>query len=133
MRQVYIAGPYAANDWDGIVANCQRAIELGAYAARIGLCPIVPHSMGIAGVYGDPDEADPETRERAIACGVRMAGAVAAGGGEFWAIAREDGSLSEGTRDEQAEYLRLAYHREVVVRTWAEWVAFMAEFPEARS
>lgn len=129
-KLVYIAGPYADGRWGGIVANCQRAIELGAYAARIGLCPISPHAMGLAGVYGDVEERDPGVRARALDCGIRMAGVVAASGGDLWAISRDDGSLSDGTKDEQVEFLRLSYHRSSRVATWAEWVALMAAFPD---
>ena len=129
-KLVYIAGPYAAaGRWDDVTANCARAIFLAAYAARIGLCPISPHAMGRAGVYGPPDESEAGTRERALDRGVRMAGVVAVAGGEFWAISRDDGSLSDGTKDEQVEFLRLSYHRSVTVRTWAGWMSFMAAFP----
>ena len=44
MRLVYVIGPYrAATEW-GVERNIQNALSFGAYVARMGAYPVIPHA-----------------------------------------------------------------------------------------
>lgn len=115
---VYIAGPYAGD----VDENVRRAVELGRFAVRIGLDPIVPHVLGAAGIYGAPHEDDDGTcRKAALECGVATAAFIGAGGGVLWIILRDDYSMSDGTQNEEWAY-KGKYH---VRATWDAWIKIM--------
>jgi hypothetical protein len=41
---VYVAGPFSAKDRAGVEANIRTAVDVGLMVARLGFCPLVPHS-----------------------------------------------------------------------------------------
>lgn len=123
MMLVYVAGPYAGTR-EGIAVNVARALALGRWAVAGGHAPIVTHLFGAAGLYGAPDEQDDGTSRRdALASGCALAAAVGGARGIFWGIARDDGSMSEGTAAELAAFRRAGTGAFVSVQTWAEWLA----------
>lgn len=110
---VYIAGPYLGSVSE-IRANVRRALALATHAVRGGFTPFVPHALGVEGVYGKGATAD----ETALDCCLAMVHHVAEfEDAQLWAIARDDGTLSEGTQLE----LDTWDGAEPIVRTWAEW------------
>lgn len=42
---VYVAGPYSAPERAEVEENIRRATDVGVEVARLGLYPLVPHSM----------------------------------------------------------------------------------------
>lgn len=43
MKHVYVAGPYTADDHEGVELNVERAIDTGNRLLDAGLWPYVPH------------------------------------------------------------------------------------------
>ncbi len=41
---VYVAGPFSAADRGGVESNIMRAALRGVEVAKLGACPVVPHS-----------------------------------------------------------------------------------------
>lgn len=108
---VYIAGPYRSVQPFGVDDNVSRARDLAAFAVRKGFTPFVPHVLGFRGVYGPGDTT-------ALDCCLSMVHAFGdVEGAQMWVIARDDGSLSEGTALEVEAW----DGAEPVVRTWSEW------------
>lgn len=137
-RVVYIAGPYAAPDETTRLENVSRATQLALLASLFGYAPLVVHPSIEAGAYGDDN--DLEVRERGLLIVGELCRATAAVGGACWVIARDDGSLSEGTKRDLAAYEsafvcwndRLARRGhgaiyDTVIHTWAEWTAMLPE------
>lgn len=44
MKLVYVAGPFTAADRSGVQRNIAAAEAIGLEVARLGACPVVPHS-----------------------------------------------------------------------------------------
>lgn len=118
---VYIVGPYAAEAPEGIEQNVSRALALAKHAAERGLCPIIPHLTGRAGVYGHEFESDDGTSRRvALECGAAMATWVGRVGGTLWVILRNDGTMSPGTQVEYDAY-RAVGGTAIVSANWLSW------------
>lgn len=115
-RIVYVAAPFAAPTAAEVARNIARARAVGRLAVHRGLAPIVPHVLGAAGLFGAPtdDGSSSPTRTAALECSL----ALVRRADDLWAICRDDGSLSEGTRAE-----RLAWHSDCRdgVYTCARW------------
>lgn len=116
----YVAGPYAAPDYAGIVRNVSRAVALGQLCTAQGMSPIVPHALGFVGTYGAFDESDGKSRDIALSCGVTLAAMVGQQGGVLVVIERDDRSLSHGTGLEHAAF-KQAGGVKVLRYTWAQW------------
>lgn len=100
-RLVYIAGPYAGQGTDAAARKAQEAINVNRACfvghvlwKRRNYAPIVPHAIGTM-VYGD--DHNPEIRQMSITAGEAQARATALAGGSFFALRRDDCTLSEGT------------------------------------
>jgi hypothetical protein len=131
-RVVYVAGPYAAATPAEVAVNVDRAIAVGRLAVLRRRAPIVPHAQGWLGVFGAADESEPGVRQAALRSAAAVARTVGEVLGEFWAIEREDGTLSDGTAHELEAYVRGAEsfgvsHRRaldgVIRRAWWRWAA----------
>lgn len=44
IQLVYVAGPYSGATREAVEANISVAVELGLEVARLGACPVIPHS-----------------------------------------------------------------------------------------
>lgn len=44
IRLVYVAGPYTGANRAAVEANIANAVKLGLDVARLGACPVIPHS-----------------------------------------------------------------------------------------
>jgi hypothetical protein len=126
---IYVAGSYAASTPEAIELNVRRACMLGRLVAHTGATPVVPHAMGFLGCYGDPTEgANDGCRERAIRCGISLAQAVIASGGKMWVIAKDDGTMSDGTRKELKAVVGQVTGEmpengpRIRIENWAGWV-----------
>lgn len=121
MKQtVYIAAPFAASPQHGLTveANVELARKLLQLALNAGLAPVHVHDAIMASAYGD--DGDAVTRERGLQVDIAIACAVAAAGGEFWALEYPDGTLSRGVARELAE-VRAAFPK-TEVRYW-QWIS----------
>jgi hypothetical protein len=106
---LFISGPYRAPNAQGVAENVRRACELGAYACRCGLLPIVPHAQGFMGCFGavsDGVSDDEETEQAALNWGCKMASHVGSTYGTLWVILTEEGKRSFGTDLECQAFLR---------------------------
>lgn len=126
---VYVAAPYGSETLGGIGRNCDRATLIGRWLADLGAAPIVPHVLGPR-LFGEEDTDDPgacEVRAAALRYGEALAATVAHARGVFLALARPDGTLSQGCAKERDVYLRILAAPWVVVVSWGdllrEWSA----------
>ena len=101
-RLVYVAGPYRADTEAERIENTQRACRLAHKVMLAGGVPVVVHPAILHSVYGDPSDADPVERERGVANTLALALFIRNTGGRCVALLREDGSMSQGTKDEVA-------------------------------
>jgi len=117
---LYVAAPYGDPSPTIRAWHTARAALLGKLAFACGYNPIVPHLQIAAGVYGD--DSDPEQRAAGMAATLDVCRAVVAGGGAVWALTRDDGMFSDGTRAEWmiAEGLQSA-PRVGAWNTWRGW------------
>lgn len=119
MIPAYIAGPFAGPDQ---TENVRRACALSLWAVRQGYAPICVHPGIAAGAYGD--DAVPADRERGlVACEALVRCVADDPASRMLVILRDDGKMSTGTDREVAAWIDERGPFEVVVRTWAEWVA----------
>lgn len=44
IKLVYVAGPYTGATREAVEANIAAAVEVGLKVARLGACPVIPHS-----------------------------------------------------------------------------------------
>lgn len=125
VRAVYIAGPYKAATPEEIERNVRRACAVGFFAATVhGLSPTVPHAESWLGVLGSPLEADGElTRSRALRVTTAKAAQIGRAGGDLWVIAREDGTLSEGTQLDLEAFRSqgVTSSQSILVKPWSGW------------
>lgn len=126
---LFVCAPYASFGGIDIPENVRRAAALGSYAASLGFSPVVPHTHGFLGVYGSPSEKDETTRATALSCGVALARAIGSNRGRIWVIAREDGSLSEGCREEVYAFSESSGMTvdDISIRRWSSWCALMGK------
>jgi hypothetical protein len=101
-RLIYVAGPYRASTAEERERNTRRACRLAHLVMEAGGVPVVVHPAILHGVYGDPSDSDPVERERGVANTLALAMWIRNAGGRCVALLREDGSLSQGTKDEVA-------------------------------
>lgn len=137
---VYICAPYGASSDEEVTRNVTRAADLARYAVTCGLCPIVGHPLGRAGIYGGDgnDDGKPSrARHNAIACGMVSAAIVGGFGGLLWVVTRDDRSRSEGCSREVDQWYAAQEARRAVggkplsvyglpshaEDTWDGWVA----------
>jgi len=99
---VYVAGPYRADTEEEREQNVRLACRVAHAVVLAGGIPVVVHPAILHGVYGEPSDSDPVERERGVANTLTLALYVRNAGGLCVAITRDDGSLSQGTRDEVA-------------------------------
>ena len=117
---VYIAGPYAASSDEERTENVRRIGEVARFALSLGFAPITVHAAIEAGHYGD--DSDPEARARGLDATCEIAGRIALSGGHFFAIRRDDGSLSDGTKREHDAVLKSGAQKTAMIcLTWNEW------------
>ena len=113
----YLAGPYAAPTAEERAENVRRIGRICRWLTQDqGFAVVTVHAALHAGHYGDDD--NPKHRAQGIAADLELVRMVRAAGGRFFALSRDDGSLSTGTQQE-AE----AFGPRVVKLTWAEWLA----------
>ena len=101
-RLVYVAGPYRADLGGERALNVWRACRVARAVMEAGGVPVVVHPAILHEVYGPSDDADPVLRERGVANTLALALFVRNVGGACVTILRQDGSLSQGTKDEAA-------------------------------
>ena len=119
---VFVAGPYSDPDPDEVHNNTLRAVLVGCLASDLGFVPFIPHLQGNAGVYGFA-EGYPEpdaVRARAMLVSSTFAKLIGSELGQFWGIARPDGSLSTGTQQDLDAY-RSGGGQIVLIRPWPAW------------
>ena len=98
MSLAYIAAPYGAGTVAEIRRNALRAAALGRLASMYsGVSAVVVHA-GIASVFGDDD--DPEARENGLEANLELVSVLAFSRAELWVLLRDDGSVSDGVRQE---------------------------------
>lgn len=123
---VYVAAPYHDPNPRIVAWNVARACLLGRLAARCGYVPTVVHAEIHGGVYGDDN--DPAQRAAGRALTLAKLDGVLAAGGRVWALLRDDGEMSEGTRAEvnEARDTGSAW----TGSTWAEWRTEASAHPD---
>lgn len=118
----YIAAPYADPSPTIRAWHVDRAVLLARLAMACGYSPVETHTSIAAGVYGD--DSDPGQRARGMAATAAICrGVLATPGAVLWALKRDDGSVSDGTR---AECVLAADVADYTAHTWAEWAIKVA-------
>ena len=118
----YIACPYSDPSPTIRARHVDRAVLLARLAMACGLAPVEVHTSIAAGVYGD--DSDPEQRARGMAATAAICrGVLATPGAVLWALLRDDGTASDGTR---AECVLAADVADYTAHTWAEWAIKVA-------
>lgn len=134
MIPVYIAGPYRADTIEGVERHVRRAAMLANLAARLGMLPVLPHAPGFLGVYGGNHD-DAAADDLAIACGLGLLDMVAERRGLLWVIAKGRNkkpsgayayTWSSGCQTEANRWRQHEGAHKPSVRTWDEWLEFMA-------
>lgn len=126
---VYIAGPYSPSNGLTMKANTHFAEQVGRFAQRKGLAPIVPHSSILAGVYGD--DLDDHERNEGVASTMALLELVARDPkSELWVIADNvDGELvlSTGTQMEVDKWEELRGRTKIMILDRSGWSSFIIE------
>ncbi len=108
MRCVYLAGPYAAYDWQGgrqtEAANVQRAMLWHRRLIQAGHTVVCPHATIAAGGFGD--DGIVAERLRGQQASLALLDLVIERGGGIVVLPRLDGVLSAGTQLEYDHYCR---------------------------
>lgn len=126
---VYIIGPYTACDGLSEQHHVTRAVALGALALREGRVPLIPHlTVGCPSLVLDwfgVGDADALARQASYGEGGGLAGLVRSTrpivGTDVWAILRQDGSMSTGTRAEHEVVTSDPLGHPAVALRWPEW------------
>lgn len=111
---VYVTGPYAAKTHEDIVINTTHAVRVGHLCGRLTGAPVlVPHAMGLAGLYGESgdDGTLTEVRARALQQGRAWAALSGRLGGALVVILQPDGKPSSGTAEEITAFQRAGGQR----------------------
>ena len=121
----YIAAPCGDPSPTIRAWHVARARLLARLALATGHAPVCVHGEIEAGTYGD--DSDPEQRARGMAASAAICrGVLATRGAVLWALTRDDGMFSDGTRAEWmiAEGLQSAPR----VGAWNSWRGWVDEY-----
>ena len=126
---VYIAGPYSPSNGLSMKSNTYFAEQVGRFAQKKGMAPIVPHSSILAGVYGD--DLDDHERNEGVASTMSILELVARDPkSELWVIADNiDGELvlSTGTQMEVDRWEELKGRGSIMILDRSGWSSFIIE------
>lgn len=121
IRVVYVAGPYSAKTREGVEANIRRAELLGLEVAKLGACPLIPHTNTSAPEF---EAAQPYTFWiDATAELLRRCDAV---------IFTPDWGQSSGARGENLLAAELLMPMFYTMEALADWLKRMASIPADR-
>ena len=119
-----IAAPYADPSSTIRAWHVDRAVLLARLAMACGYSPVETHTSIAAGVYGD--DSDPAQRAQGMAATAAICrGVLATPGAVLWALLRDDGTASDGTRGEVD--IARKHGNEWDESTWAEWRTIAAQ------